>query len=1775
MIQRCRENIDNNMTEIRLKEYLNKLWLDGKILRFLDDRIEINQLEQDNFKKSNVLHRELLLVNNFSSVRSRTSEIIRLLSINRMRKKPRDGSIATLSYIKNSKKIPERNISILEFKKEIINEIKNGIQYETRHYTVNPRIKQKLILACEIVLDGLNNYYQMTQNRDFSISKFQENAIKFFIRTKYFKTRRDNYFIKFPYNHYILEAGVGSGKTYGFIIGPLIDIFTQIQYNRTDGVNTLILYPRVSLVQDQFHSLNAILDFINEISKVRLNGLKIRFLIEAAGQIKETAGKIKKRIVRNLTEALNICYKEYPHQIVFGTLETIKRRIINPICSEPLLRDLRTIIYDEIHLLSGLQGNHAILFSRRLLNLIEKYKKRNPQISFIGASATIANPIFHASKIFGMQDTRFIKLIKPIEDELIEAGIDHHVMLKSFKGSNLNAVLTNMTSLIIHNRRNGLKYEFEDSTNVSEINKTIFFADSLNVIGRMNFLIKDNEFADISKFEKPGFPFYSWFFEPLSEHEMTVRSNKPIFPQLKNLCKECKAGKKFSVQLNLNNNTIKFLSNLKSSQKASKEVGDIYDFLKERKEIKIGPLDECFYFNFGCCWWFSQDSHQREEIFSDPKIEYFSGPIKCTTLTSGSEEDYDSNIASIDDYFKSYNYRIYLKAWLSKYPDYRKFFSTQSNLNLLIASPKIEVGVDFRNVKEGIGFKAIRNLAAYHQKMGRIGREPGSDSLLISLLSFRPEDHYYFRNNFKLTNTEYLDPIPLKSFNKNVISSQLFMAIFDFLLTENIPNHGSRLFLNLKSEAKNYSSLPVKVKAVKEHLIVHENNRKLFDFLINISPNPNLVEKAIFTFYEILDLLLYNISLVFNQANLAQTLQFRKFSLTPQNKQDLINSYKKIMDLSKERLNFNLILLKPQFTKYSSLIKDFFNIFEKKHDINKFNEIIINFKLQDEISSFGNELRTYKTTISAILAEDPLLQDELLLITNLLRYLNILNIEIDSFNDFLTIFTTDKSQQEQIFNILLNIFPLVTEYNDIFTSGEGNLKLSYFCDFFSSLNSLNKYYPFVFHHTLFQSPTIRNTKVIIKRWNQHQIKYVPSYMVFYDLLPSSWNYRFGFLLKFPSYNILINDYHYVSLDRIIQNTESEFDELGIVERVNFPDEIPTQIASNHSKITIYFPKTIELHAKNENPFIIKSQSLVMDDDDIPFNANYRAELQNNNDMKRLKTMPTSFPLYWYHIIFEKPTTYSYKLDLYSQEYNKLTNKAPSTTLSLPSIFEKLFNSIEKSNHFTIKKYVWAISRSYGDRELQPFIIFYKKNGNPAFIGDQFESDGLIFNINRKLFEEFWENLLKNEREIRQESLLSQLTIQTIYSKILKSEAENPFEADLLLQIVLYAYLDLKEEIKVKPNIFLKMMEEIDNEYVTNLINIFNSYRELVRNPDDIKEKVLNLKDKFINSEFTYVKEIKDRAYFLFLHTLSHKILSAAKLFLGVAENNINYFFSVNESKIFLFDNVEGGNGSCETLFQYLYIPKIARRFNKISKSTMIYPSSDFLNQIEENLQECSYSQSGKISFDLSGIAESIDHVKLPPILKNLEPDIRLNYKKNLLELIKELKKKYNYLTFEDLYLVQKVPLFFKNHFSLESNIEKLEGILDVCTVGCIECIIDTFSCIFGFINMTERINSNLLNMLYFNAVASDSAHYGISKPDPESFNKIHLMGKDENPSKPSITFYTTNRNNQIITKNYRFLKKNILTSYLYINKGEYRVNGDQIIIIPYILRKIEGERIKL
>jgi len=1768
---------------------LNNLWLHGQILRFLSEDLDLGlQQDSNNYYKSEELHRDLFISDNIIKVRSRVAEIIRLLSFNRMRGEPRNSSIATLNYVKDYKEIPHRYEPILKFKDLLINEIKNGVSDFNNFYTVPPNVQQKLIDSCEIVSFAINDYALEEFKGEFKCSKFQMESIISFLRATYFKTKIYGKWKAYPIRNLIISAGVGSGKTFAFIIGPLIDVLTKMQYDPSGGVLCLVLYPRISLVQDQYVTINKIVQKINQLLRSRKYPGTMRILMEAAGKIKDIASDLVKEDLRSLTPAIEICYKQYPHQIVLGTLETIKRRVMNPICSRELLQNLRTIIFDEIHLLNGLQGNHTILFSKRIKALIHKYNSNfYPKLFFIGASATIANPIKHAAKIFGdIKDFSKIGLIRPNEDDLVESGIYHHIMLKPYKGSNLNAVLTNMTSLLIHNRRNGLKFEFEHDR-PEDVNKTIFFADSLNIIGRMNYLIRDNEFMDMKKIGEQVNPFYIWFFEPLRKHSLSTKSTKTRFPGLEKVCDDCKAGKQFRFSLNLTTDDKNYLSKLRNSRNAVNiKVQDIYEYLADQENpLTIGGLENCFYFQKGCCWWFSQDSEIKELIFPNPIIEHYPGPIKNLTLTSGTEEDFEQSVGSIENYFREQNYKLYNNVSRDLYRSHKDFLNSSSNLNLLISSPKIEVGVDFKHVKEGIGFKAIRNLSSYHQKMGRIGREIGSESLLVTVLSFRPEDHYYFRNIYKLTNTAYLEPIPLKGFNSSVISSQIFMSIFDFIVSENIPSYGYRLFLILKSEA-DYASFPQKIRAVIKFFSNSSNLLNLRAYLKQVNPNEDIIDNAIESFLDLLDILIYDFSLIYEGANnLAEAIQNKNVILTAKGDQNLIESYKRLTELSKERLKFIKVLTNPQFHNYNELLVEVYDIIENGKEYEFFSDLLSNVDIVKQLHNFDKELRQYQGKVVSIQSTISSQSKDLLdVITHLRRYVNEVIAELESFSDFLTLYGSRPTEEiTQIFYILLKILPIIEDYNQIINEGEAYRKLSYFCDLFTSLSSLLDFYPFVFHQTLFQSPTLKATKIMIEFPGTDinpKSESIPSYLVFYDLLPGTWNYRFGRLLKSPCKEMLIQNFNFVSLDRIMDGSSSEFSKLRVIPRSDFPDDLPASFIENNSEIIVYFPKTIAIERKFENPYILKTRNLVLDNDDIIIDQSSKQKYLRDGNLKKLRTMPNSYPLYWYNIIYEDIKNYTFLLDLSSQEYKEITNKNPKIELLLPSFMDKIFESINFSHEFNVIKYVWGVSRTYGDKELNPLRFYYKQDSKIAFLGNAYNTDGMIFKLRKEVFDEFWDEILKKKDENPiYNSLVSQLCCQTIYNILLQEGNLNPFEADIIFQIYLFSYLDKKNTIIIEPRKFLDSLKELDSEYISNLLNIFEHSGVKMINLNTIKHSILTLKDLFKSSNFEYDNEIKINAYKIFLHTIAHKMLTAAKRFLGVSGEDINYFFNVTRSEIYLFDSVEGGNGSCETLNEYLYIPKIERKFRRISNSSIIYPSSDFLSEFEESLQECKYSQSGKISFDLTEFTLNFSDVDIPNSFLNLEPDIKVNFQEGLINLIIKLKNYYPKINFNDLYIVQKCPVFFLNKFHQDGvftyKLEKLEAILDICTVGCIECTIDTFSCIYGFINSTEKINSSLTNRFYYYMVSKDLDHYAITGTDLSTFYKIALSGKDENPSKPSQSYYIIDRNtNKERFMNYKFLKKNHFFSYIYINKGLCKQDNNRVKIIGSVLRKIEGERIK-
>ena len=97
----------------------------------------------------------------------------------------------------------------------------------------------------------------------------------------------------------------------------------------------------------------------------------------------------------------------------------------------------------------------------------------------------------------------------------------------------------------------------------------------------------------------------------------------------------------------------------------------------------------------------------------------------------------------------------------------------------------MEVGVDLDNLTEAILFKAIRNIASYRQKIGRLGRERFRDTYAATLTSFRVIDFHYYRNPTPLLNNKNLEPIPLANNNMDLKKQMAFHAIMDWFARQN------------------------------------------------------------------------------------------------------------------------------------------------------------------------------------------------------------------------------------------------------------------------------------------------------------------------------------------------------------------------------------------------------------------------------------------------------------------------------------------------------------------------------------------------------------------------------------------------------------------------------------------------------------------------------------------------------------------------------------------------------------------------------------------------------------------------------------------------------------------------------------------------------------------------------------------------------------------------------------------------------------------------------
>jgi len=735
---------------------------------------------------------------------------------------------------------PERNVPLVMF----LDILRTRIELEEPESFPQYINAEIAINAVELVIRSIAKIVA-GGSEHFKLTQFQSGAICDALLTSWTGAHQP----------VVVSAGTGSGKTIAFTVPVLVDAllrnYAASQRGEEGQWSQLLAYPRNDLAFDQFSTLTSYIKEINKtISKDESSKFMNAFLtiaIDAGGMIKkynkdipgtriawdprkEWMGPGKKNVVRASVSRYGGRNPESKStsvrasSIIIASLESFRRRMVIPEVVQAAKSSLRRVVFDEVHLASGLEGGHIRGLFNRLRSIVNSSKRK---LDFIAASATIAEPSNHISKVWGC-NPEDVLTIEPSEEESkgTVGGIVNHILVRPRTGVSKGGPVYNATSLIGHQTLDlsQLPAPLDAETIKSkEIQKMICFADSKEFVGRWQMLLNENESTmnaqSISKKQieegKGGaitLPYANWFDRPmaqiLNDDEMCNKCKGERSSTGERLppCKmsdpppAIRREKIFSFRTKIGGNSVAE----RFAMEALPQDGEEF--------INFNGLDECPMLKAGVCWWFSGDSdskpllanakktspHPLQDSFQKSLVKrpnmgdaeefVFRRTLRSRRHTADQTMKKDKDGLSTDD--DQFSSNKLFEHWSGEtYPPVPSAvgnFSVKIPHNVVIATPTLEVGVDIDNVNNVIMHRAMRDIASYRQKAGRAGREKNSVANVTTILSKRPQDYEFYNQHGRLIHQPIRNVVPIASLNRSVMLSQAYMCVMDFIASKEI-----------------------------------------------------------------------------------------------------------------------------------------------------------------------------------------------------------------------------------------------------------------------------------------------------------------------------------------------------------------------------------------------------------------------------------------------------------------------------------------------------------------------------------------------------------------------------------------------------------------------------------------------------------------------------------------------------------------------------------------------------------------------------------------------------------------------------------------------------------------------------------------------------------------------------------------------------------------------------------------------------------------------------
>lgn len=746
---------------------------------------------------------------------SRVAETVRLLGHTYeywMKGRP---GIDAVRWIVEPKLVPERNIP----PSEMIARLTDDLRSENDGSAQAPNLDTAIQHVIEKVAA------KMGGESAARFSEFQFEAVREFLRSQFSPLRAGQ-------SASIVAAGVGSGKTLGFALGALI-ASAEGSLGGGDAPRTyLLVYPRKALAIDQARIIEAYALAIGPSVGVHL----------------EHESSYSSPVWRAIQERYS---QPRPPNIIITTFETLKRRIQNPIFSRVLAGNLAGIILDEIHLAEGLSGGHIAMLVRRLKALTQ-----NRRLVLMGASGTVARPDEHAASIFGVPYSS-VTVVAPSEESNSAVGIAHHIFLRPSGRGSPQGALVNATSLLVHARREDVG---DRGKSDKKREKAIAFADNLDLLGRWNADLRENERTEGNgDREHPRQANPETWNERQHELPYALRFQRPLTRRLRakggspetfeealprltseqratDWCARCQAREKVTILENVTPQEMRQLGAVVHRHEFDPShplrVFHIDSPVFQRGSERLGTLDDCPYLRAGACMWFPRGTVGPNL----PGGVQYAPPFELEPVPESGPEIYEwRNVARSAIYSSKSSQRTENAgddlADLAYKAPASTLYGTRAQNNLqvdiVLASPSLEVGVDLEMLTESIMTKAMRSVASYRQKTGRVGREPGLDVINVTLVHETPLDLHYYRQPRKLVSRGRLDPIPLKDRNDAILYCGLYNAVWDWLarrqaLPEPVPTtiyaDGSTEFTRKLRECVEALTTPAILEEVVNHL---------------------------------------------------------------------------------------------------------------------------------------------------------------------------------------------------------------------------------------------------------------------------------------------------------------------------------------------------------------------------------------------------------------------------------------------------------------------------------------------------------------------------------------------------------------------------------------------------------------------------------------------------------------------------------------------------------------------------------------------------------------------------------------------------------------------------------------------------------------------------------------------------------------------------------------------------------------------------------------------